>query len=123
MPLEQDTNNSRYQIKAYEPGFITINEKTYANSLIIGSETLITDWPPQSLNKLSQSDLMSIIDLKPELVLLGTGLEFNVPSKAIIECFHSRKIGFEYMDTSAACRTFVALSAEGRNVVAGLLIN
>jgi uncharacterized protein len=31
-------------------------------------------------------------------------------------------IGVEVMDTSAACRTFNALSAEGRNVVAALLL-
>ena len=32
-----------------------------------------------------------------------------------------RRIGFETMDTAAACRTYNVLLSEGRNVVAGLL--
>jgi uncharacterized protein len=36
--------------------------------------------------------------------------------------FHARGIGFETMDTFAACRTYNVLSMEGRRVLAALLI-
>lgn len=122
MPLERDTNPSDYQINAFEPGRVTINETVYTNSLIIGLTSLIPDWPPRSLAAITPAHLATIIELKPAVVILGTGERFHVPERWIIDTFHRHRIGFEFMDTGAACRTFVALSSEGREVVAGLLM-
>ena len=114
MQITEDTNNSRYQIRAYKSGEITINDKTYTTSLIITNETLISDWGPETINDITQQHIDQILALKPEIILLGMGEHSSLPPKMLRQ--------FECMSTGAACRTFVALSSEGRNVAAALLI-
>jgi uncharacterized protein len=114
MQINEDNNLSRYQIRGYSPGEVTINEKKHHSSLILTSDQLITHWGPLSLAEITAADLEKIDALKPEIVLLGTGLHFILPPP------HLRH--FDSMNTAAACRTFSALSAEGRNVAAALII-
>ena len=122
MPLTEDTNKCRYQIRAYRPGEITINEAVYTKSLILTSESLICDWGPQTLAELTAQHLEKILELQPEIILLGTGGEFIMPPTALLAPIYERKLSVDCMDTGAACRTFIALSSEGRNVAAALLI-
>ncbi len=122
MILTQDTSDAPFQIRAYGDGIITVNENVYQKSLIISAQTLITDWPPQSFQELTEKDWAPVLDLKPELVLLGTGRQFKMPHPSLLAPLYLKKIGVESMDTGAACRTYTALIAEGRNVVAALII-
>lgn len=123
MLLSKDISDARYQIKAYEPGVITVNEIIYRNSIILSSDTLIDNWPPRNLDSLTQEDQEQILQLTPEVILLGTGRQFIMPKDEQISVLRQCRIGFESMDTGAACRTFVALASEGRQVVAALLID
>ena len=61
------------RIHSYSAGSIVIAETTYKSSLILSSDTIINDWSPETIFQLNQDDLDQIIDLEPELVLLGTG--------------------------------------------------
>ena len=63
-----------------------------------------------------------IIQLKPEIVLLGTGIKLNLPDPKFIAYFAQQGIGFEAMSTDAACRTYGILTAEGRKTVAALIL-
>ena len=64
---------------------------------------------------------VSLRNLKPEVILIGTGnQQVFLPPAAQVHFFR-RNIGFEVMTTDAACRTFNVLIAEGREVVAALL--
>lgn len=123
MHLEEDKSQGDYLIQRYDAASVTVNETIYSKSLIIGLNTLIPNWQPRQVTELTESNVQVILDLKPQLVIFGTGSRFVLPAKNIINAFHSRHIGFEFMDTPAACRTFVVLSAEGRKVIAALLIN
>lgn len=123
MNLEEDQSQGEYVIKRYDSSSVTVNETTYRNSLIIGLNCLIPEWRPRHVSELNLADLQPIFDLKPQIVILGTGHQFILPPKEIIAAFHGRQVGFEFMDTPAACRTFVVLAAEGRDVVAALLMN
>jgi uncharacterized protein len=123
MILTEDTSSSEYQIRAYKPGAITVNDKTYTKSLIISAHDLILDWPPQSLAELHAEDLNKILALKPEIVILGTGKRFTLPPQAQLAPLYQARLGVECMDTGAACRTYTALMSEGRRVIAALLIN
>ena len=42
--------------------------------------------------------------------------------RRIIAAFSRAQIGFDVMDTPAACRTYNVLMSEGRNVAAALVI-
>lgn len=122
MLITEDKSDARYQIRAYEPGKVTVNQTHYTNSIIISPDNLITDWAPQSLTELAPEHLEPILKLKPSIVILGTGQQFLMPKAALLAPLYTQKLGVESMDTGAACRTYTALMAEGRNVVAALLI-
>jgi uncharacterized protein len=122
MPLVLDENQAAYQIHAYKPGQIQVNDMTLTQSLIISATQLITDWPPQVLAELTETHLQAVLPLAPTILLIGTGARLQFPAMAIYGNLLNHGIGVEVMDTSAACRTFNALSAEGRNVVAALLL-
>lgn len=123
MIITEDKSDARYQIKAYHSGNITVNSETYTHSLIIGPNVLLLDWAPQSLAELSLKDWQAVIDLKPKILLLGTGDVFQKPKHAILAPIYAANIGIEIMNTGAACRTYTALIAENRNVIAALLLN
>ncbi len=116
MPINEDTNRHEYQIQSYRPGKIIINDQMYTQSLIITNQTLISDWGPTHINEITQAHINRILLLQPEVILVGTGAHFIIPPPPSLQAF-------DCMDTGAACRTFVALSSEGRNVVAALLID
>lgn len=115
MQLTEDNNTSHYQILAYNSGQVTINDQTYTTSLIISPTTLIPSWPPRHLEEINEEHIQSILALSPEIILLGTGAKYTIPPLFLRQ--------FDCMDTGAACRTFAALTSEGRNVAAALLIN
>lgn len=122
MPLDLDENKSTFQIRAYQPGQIKVNEQTLTQSIIITPSQLITDWRPQSAQELSTADLQPLINLKPAIVLIGTGGTHIFLAAEIYGELINLGMGVEVMSTIAACRTYNALSAEGRNVAAALLI-
>lgn len=120
--LDLDVNQSRYQIRAYMPGFIQINDQTFTQSLIVAPDHLIENWQPQSITELTPAAFASVIALKPDILLIGTGSALVLLSLELYGELINLGIGVEIMDTSAACRTYNALSAENRNVVAALII-
>jgi uncharacterized protein len=119
----EDKNSSRYQISEISPDSVTINHTLYNSSLILSANILITSWRPKDTTDIKDKDWQEIIELDPEIVLLGTGKNFQFIKPEVLQPLHTKNIGVEFMDTPAACRTFVALSSEHRHVVAALIIN
>src|ERR1700730_10015392 len=99
MILTQDTNDASFQIRAYAPGVITVNENTYQRSLIISAQQLIPDWAPQSFPELSAADWAPVLALNPELILLGTGRHFKMPHPSLFAPIYAKKISVESMDS------------------------
>ena len=122
MELNLDTGEGQYHIRGYGTGFIQINDEKVDHSVIVTPNKLIDPWPPQSLTELNATHFLLLFDLKPEIVLLGTGPRLSFPDPALLSDFYAKKIGIEVMDTAAACRTYAVLMAEGRKVAAALLI-
>lgn len=122
MPLTLDDNSATYQVRAYMPGQIRVNDKTYTSSLIVSPSKLIENWPPQKISELTHEHLRIIAELRPAILLIGTGSKLEFPALEIYGDLINAGIGVEIMDTHAACRTYNALTAEERNVVAALII-
>lgn len=120
--LNLDENSSTYQIRAYQPGVIQVNDVTLTRSVIISPSQLVENWTPQLISELSAQSLDIVIAMKPDVLLIGTGSELVFLPAEIYGALINQGIGVEVMDTRAACRTFNALSAENRNVVAALII-
>ena len=122
MQLNKENHPQRYQIRRYETGAITVNEDCYRHSLVICADKLIAPWRPESLENIRPTDWEAILEWQPEILLLGTGTRFIMAKDSLLACLINAQIGVECMDTAAACRQFIALSADDRKVAAALLI-
>ena len=69
-----------------------------------------------------EDDNGNLIDLHPTILLIGTGHILQFPDIKLYGDLMNKTIGVEIMNTHAACRTYTILSAEGRSVVAAILI-
>jgi len=121
MPLAEEKITSRYSISAYTSNDITVNEKQYQQSLILAPNKLISPSPINSLDDLNEHTLQTVLDLNPDVVLLGTGVKQIFPEPRIFALLGEKGIGMEVMNTGALCRTFNILVAEDRDVVAVII--
>ena len=110
-------------IRRIERGALTIGEDTLTESVALTSEKLIRGWPGLAIDQIDLPAIDRLLAEEPELIVLGTGWQQCFPPKKLMFALARRGIGFEVMDTPAACRTFNILVAEGRRVVALLLID
>ncbi len=122
MKFERDDAQGRNTFTGYGEGHVVVNGKRHASSLVVSAERLITDWPAARIESLTADHLAAIVELKPEIVLLGTGAKFTFPEPSLLAPLYKAGIGVEVMDTPAACRTYNILLGEGRNVVAALIV-
>jgi len=120
--FQLDNNNANYQIRGFKPGAIQINEQIYHRSVIVMPTLLIENWPPQTFQELTLESFAPILKHPIEILLLGTGSSLVFLPLEMQAQLNNQGIGVEIMNTSAACRTFNALSAENRNVAAALLL-
>jgi uncharacterized protein len=121
MRFTQDSSSGINVIRAYGSGELRVNEDIYRGAVILSAATVIAEPDIQNLDALIALDTSRILALEPELVLLGTGARQIFPAASYGAQFLRAGIGFEVMDTGAACRTFNVLVAEHRRVAALLL--
>jgi len=122
MKFAQDRAEGRNAFTGYGPGWVEVSGKRYSSSLVVGADRVIADWPATSVASLGPDHLACILELAPEIVLLGTGAAFDFPPPGRLGALNDAGIGVEVMDTAAACRTYNILLAEGRGVVAALIV-
>ena len=122
MKIEREQADGRNMFTGYGPGYVEVNRNRHGASLVVSGDRLVTDWPLTAVDQLTADHLAAILEMKPEIVLLGTGGKFVFPEPARLAPLHKARIGVEVMDTPAACRTYNILLAEGRNVVAALIL-
>ncbi len=108
-------------IDAYSADGIVVNKTLYPGNIIVTANKVITNWPPQSISELNAEHFDPVISRSPEILLVGTGLRQNFPDLTILSSIITNNIGFEIMDTGAACRAYNFLVGEGRIVIAALM--
>ena len=123
MHFTEDKPSGNYIINEYTKNSVTINKQCYEKSLYLSPDALIDEIPFKVSSELNIEAIQFITDLKPELVILGSGNTLQFPEASVIAHFADCEIGFEVMDHSAACRTFAILSSEQRHVGALLLLD
>ena len=109
-------------ITGHGDGSVSVNNQPIYHALIVTPDKIIDPWQIADLSTLSVIDFAHLLDLKPELVIFGSGKTFRFPDPRIMAAFAQARTGFEVMDTAAACRTYNVLAGEGRNVAAALLV-
>ena len=123
MKLELDNNDKDLnRIDSYDTGVICINGTRLTSSLIVSPYLLINDWPPQRFADIASQHIEQILQLHPEIIILGTGHQLQFLAPQLTSYIQQHGIGFEAMDTGAACRCYNLLMSEGRKIAAGLLL-
>lgn len=121
MQLDRDDADGNF-IRNYSRGELLVAGRRYTEPVIVTTATVLTGWNPPAVGLMSIADLATALDTKPELILLGTGATQQFPSPQLMAAVLRQGVGLEVMDTAAACRTYNVLAAEGRAVVAALLL-
>lgn len=109
-------------IRSYEPGEIRIQNERITNDVIVSPQHVHV-WDAVGPSALCEDDFSIAFGLRPEILIFGTGERLCFPSAELTGAILARQIGFEVMDTAAACRTYNILALEGRDVVAALLLH
>lgn len=122
MKIQLESGGNANVIRAYAPGSVTINQEIHRTSVVVTPERIIAHWPPRAFADLAAEHFEAVCALAPEIVLLGTGTRLQFPAPALTQSLMRAGIGFEVMDTGAACRTYNVLMGEGRRVAAALLM-
>lgn len=146
MQFNLESNHSHYTIRAYGPGAVTVTlprgsadpapealdaigpestrlrQEILSRSAIVTPTRLLRDWAPQSFSELNATHMEILVELAPEIVLLGSGNSLLWPSAHIVAPLAAAGIGYEVMNTAAACRTYNILMGDGRRVAAALFM-
>ena len=123
MKFSEADHSSGHRIDSYGAGWISLAGRRYTESFILTPTDIITPWEPVSLAALRSQHLTPIVDLAPHVVLIGSGKLPALLDPALYAPLLAAGIGVEVMTTAAACRTYNILMAEGRTVVAGLILH
>ncbi len=124
MKIELDTNlPGKNRISAYSAGRIYINDLCIDTSCVVTADHLLTDWQVTSVDEIRCEDFDPVIDLNPEIILLGTGGQPVIPAMEICAYIQGKSIGFEFMESGAAIRSYNILISEDRNVALALLLS
>jgi uncharacterized protein len=109
-------------ITGYGEGWVEINQVRFSASLVVMPDAIIHDWKIADFDQLTAEHFAKLAELKPEVVLLGTGKTQCFIHPSLSRALTEVGIGVECMDTAAACRTYNFLMAESRHVAALLII-
>jgi uncharacterized protein len=105
----------------YGEGYVLLNGARHEASMIVLPERLLP-WPVAGFEALTEEHFALIAELKPEVVLLGTGGRLRFPHPRLTAPLTRARIGLEVMDVQAACRTYNILMSEERVVAAALVL-
>ena len=123
MKFTEHLNPGVNLIRSYEPNCVRVNQQQLSQSCVISQHHLLSDWPVTHLNDLNESAMQMLIELKPEVLILGTGEQQIFPSASVMQFFIQQGISLEVMSNDAACRTYNILTTEDREVVIALIMN
>jgi uncharacterized protein len=123
MKFSEEHDEQPFTITGYDEQTIRINDQEITQGLIVAADHFNANWQPKVFAELKPQHLEAVFMLQPEIILLGTGREQIFPEKEVYLSLIRSTIGFEIMNTQAACRTFSILTADNRKVAAALFCN
>ena len=111
-------------IKKYDQQVIELNtEHKQYESFIVSPDYVVNEaWGIASLEELNEDSLLSLFKTPADVYLVGTGAQQRFPSVQLFKFCQQHNKAVDFMSSQAACRTFNLLAAEGRAVVAALIM-
>jgi uncharacterized protein len=122
MQLNLEHPDHEFLLRGANGSIAVVNDRSLTSSFIVSPDRLIDRWAVTDPRALGAVDLEPLLELDPEVVLLGTGGNQVFPPPAVMASCLSRGVGLEVMNNAAAARTFNVLAGEGRRVVAGFIL-
>lgn len=122
MKLHQTPGAGLQLFSGYGAGYVSINQVRYERCVVVTPES-VTEWAVTGFEALGAGDFAFIAELKPEIVILGTGARQRFPGPELGKALAASGAGVEIMSSPAACRTYNILASEGRKVVAAIVVD
>jgi len=120
--MHPDDLSAGFYIEQYDKTQITVKDQVFTCPIILGVSNIISPWSIRSNEFINTAFIKAIQTQKPQIVILGTGQQQIFPPASDMQKLIKLQINLEIMNTGAACRTFNVIQAEGRNILAGLVI-
>jgi uncharacterized protein len=121
MKMQADRPEGSNAITRHGAEGVIVNGQEYRHSVLVPWRGEVARWTVDGFDALDEASFEAVLALGPELVIFGSGSRIRFPRPALLKALMARRIGFETMDTPAACRTYNVLLGESRAVVAALL--
>lgn len=122
MQLTLEQPDHAYVLRSADGSCALVNDRRLTTSFILAPDALVEDWPAAAIGLLTPELLQPLLDLEPEVIVLGSGeRQAFAPARTQAACLQAG-VGFEVMNNAAAARTFNILAGEGRRVAAGFII-
>ncbi|MHA1778294.1 MAG: Mth938-like domain-containing protein [Candidatus Heimdallarchaeaceae archaeon] len=111
----------RYILKDYSFGKIKVNDSEHTADLIVGPDFLKANWWRKEGHKVCLEDLAEVENLKPEILIIGTGAygRVRVP-QSVIEAFEKQDCTVKVLKTKQAVELYNLLTEKQKKVVAAL---
>ena len=122
MKIHSENATNSHRINAYGDDFVAVDSQIFRTSLVVMPDRLVPDWLTADASMPDDRSMHALTELGAEIVLYGTGRHQRFPSAETFALFTAAGVGFEVMDTPAACRTYNILAGEGRRVAAALIV-
>jgi len=122
MKFQPDSLAGTNSITRFDTDAVWVNGTAHRGSLLVPWRGDLRAWDAPDLQALTPAHFEAVLALRPELVIFGSGARLQFVSPALYRALIDARVGIETMDTGAACRTYNVLAAEGRSVVAALLM-
>ena len=107
---------------AHGTGYVMVNGERFDASIVVRANEVRSDWGVADFDALDEANFAYFIDLKPDVLLFGTGARQRFAHPRLYRTLTDAGIAVEFMTTPAACRTYNILVAEDRKVVAAVLL-
>jgi uncharacterized protein len=107
-----------FTITGYDANSVRVGLITFTKSIALSHNTIARAWV--AARPLDAASIAIGAQLDAEIVIIGSGKSLVFPKPEALRPLIEARIGYEVMDSRAACRTYNVLLAEGRKV--GLLL-
>ncbi len=121
MKFQPETAVGVNSITRHEPGRVFVGSTPFEGALVVPWVGTVQAWGVAGFDALAPIHFAQLLQLKPELVIFGSGQRLRFAHPSLMASLIKAGIGVETMDTAAACRTYNVLVSESRSVVAALL--
>ncbi len=122
MKFQPDSLAGTNVLTRIEPGQVWVGGTRFGHSVVVPWQGEVQRWAPAAFDDLLPAHFDALAGCGAAVVIFGSGVRLRFPPPATLRALIEAGIGVETMDTAAACRTYNVLAAEGRRVVAALLL-